>query len=271
MINSSAPLVLLDLAEGRAQVTRVIDLVDQTEPSTSFDPRFEGHQHALRPDIRFHPGPAAPGISGLFSPYRHCRTVAFRIPLRHAFHLPVPLGSTPVTAFLSYYGDSDSSEGLPPSRGLPASRHTSLKTILPPITQRPPIAAFTRYPLARWVSPRGVQASPFAGRLAGYVKPNRVRLLRTGLSPPVALHIAWGDAVTFGFQAGERMPGKDLHLHTCALAGAPASPLRGGWGGLGSGDPALKRRANQIFAPSGRALEACSRAPCSDAHKPQSE
>lgn len=44
--------------------------------------------------------------------------------------------------------------------------------------------------------------------------------LRTGLSPPVALHLALGDAVTFGFQAGERMPGEDLHLYTYALAGA---------------------------------------------------
>ena len=31
-----------------------------------------------------------------------------------------------------------------------------------------------------------------------------------------------GDAVTFGFQAGERMPGEDFHLYTCALAGAQA-------------------------------------------------
>jgi len=31
-----------------------------------------------------------------------------------------------------------------------------------------------------------------------------------------------GDAVTFGFQAGERVPGEDLHLYTCALAGALA-------------------------------------------------
>jgi hypothetical protein len=45
---------------------------------------------------------------------------------------------------------------------------------------------------------------------------SHLRLLST---PPL------GDAVTFGFQAGERMPGEDLHLYTCALAGARA------WGG----------------------------------------
>ena len=172
--------------------------------------------------MRFHPRPAAPDLSGLFSPYRHCRAVSFHIPVRHAFHLPVPLCSTPVTALLSSYGDSDSSEGLPPNRGLPASRHTSLETILPPITQRPPIAAFPRYPSARWVSLLRVQTSPVASRLVGVIRPNRFRLLRTGLSPPVALHLALGDAVTVGFQAGERMPGEDLHLYTCALAGAQA-------------------------------------------------
>ncbi len=74
-------------------------------------------------------------------------------------------------------------------RGLPASRHTSLRTILPPNTPRPPIDAFTRYPSARWVSPHGGKASPLASRLAGYVKPNRVRhpadwSLTSGCSPP---------------------------------------------------------------------------------------
>jgi len=140
--------------------------------------------------MRFHPRPAAPDLSGLFSPYRHCRAVSFHIPVRHAFHLPVPLCSTPVTALLSSYGDSDSSEGLPPNRGLPASRHTSVETILLPNTPGPPTAAFTRYPSARWVSPYGVQTSPLASRLVGYLRPNRFRLLRTGLSPPVALHLA---------------------------------------------------------------------------------
>jgi hypothetical protein len=44
----------------------------------------------------------------------------------------------------------------------------------------------------------------------------RVSHLRLLSTPPL------GDAVTFGFQAGERMPGEDFHLYTCALAGAQA-------------------------------------------------
>src|SRR5215212_2891422 len=138
MVNASAPPVPLAPLVGRPQVPSVIDLVDQTEPLTSFDPSFEGRQHAIRPDTRFHPGPTAPSFSGLFSPYRHCRTVVFQLSVRHAIHLPVPLCSTPITALLSSYGDSDSSVSLLPDRGLPASRHTSFETILPPITQRPP-------------------------------------------------------------------------------------------------------------------------------------
>jgi hypothetical protein len=87
--------------------------------------------------------------------------------LTSCIHLPVPLCSTPVTALLSSYGDSDSSASLLPDRGLPASRHTSFETILHPTTQGPPIITFTRYPSARWVSPHGVQTSPVASRLAG--------------------------------------------------------------------------------------------------------
>ncbi len=49
-------------------------------------------------------------------------------------------------------------------------------------------------------SPLRVQTSPVACRLVGVTRPNRFRLLRTGLSPPVALHLALGDAVTFGYR-----------------------------------------------------------------------
>ena len=48
---------------------------------------------------------------------------------------------------------------------------------------------------------------------------SHLRLLST---PPL------GDAVTFSFQAGERMPGEGSHLHTCALAGALARDFNPG-------------------------------------------
>ena len=76
-----------------------------------------------------------------------------------------------------------------------------------------PFAAFARYPLARWASLTGLgfttasQARRVLNRAesssssCGLV--SHLRLLPT---PP------HGDAVTFGFQAGERMPGEDLNL-----------------------------------------------------------
>ena len=109
--------------------------------------------------------------------------------LTSCIHLPVPLCSTPITALLSSYEDCDSSASLLPDRGLPASRHTSFRDHSASKHPTPPIVAFTRYPSARWVSPHGVQASPLACRLAGFVRPNQVRQpadwsLTSGCSPP---------------------------------------------------------------------------------------
>ena len=61
-----------------------------------------------------------------------------------------------------------------------------------------------------------------------------------------------GDAVTFGFQAGERMPGEDLHLYTCALTGAQArlsEPPRAE-GGLSTAD--RKASGTIRFLPAGQ-------------------
>ena len=63
----------------------------------SFHPLFEGRQHALGPDTRFHPRPAGSDVSGLCSPCGHCRRSWFRLSVLHAFHLPAPLRSTPIT------------------------------------------------------------------------------------------------------------------------------------------------------------------------------
>ena len=40
------------------KVCRVVDLIDQTEPYSSFHALFERRQHAVRPDSRFCPSPA---------------------------------------------------------------------------------------------------------------------------------------------------------------------------------------------------------------------
>ena len=121
------------------------------------------------------------------------------------------------------YGGSDSSAGLLPDRGLPASRHMSFETIPPPITRRPPS------PLSH-ATPQ-LDGSPLSGSrlrhwLAGSPDTSgRIEfvILRTGLSPPVAPHPASRRRSYLRLQAGERMPEEDLHLSDIsALAGALA-------------------------------------------------
>ena len=96
------------------------------------------------------------------------------------------------------------------------------ETILPSITQRPPSPLSHATPqldgsplsgsrLHHWLAGSPVRQAESSSSHCGLV--SHLRLLST---PPL------GDAVTFGFQAGERMPGEDSHLYTCALAGAPA-------------------------------------------------
>ena len=84
-------------------------------------------------------------------------------------------------------------------------------TIPPPNTPAPPSPLSHATPQLDGF-PSQVQASPLASRLAGVVRPNRVRLLRTGASPPVALHPASRRRSYLRLQAGERMPEEDLHL-----------------------------------------------------------
>jgi len=58
--------------------------------------------------------------------------------------------------------------------------------------------------------------------------PGRIELviLRTGSSPPAALHLASRRRSCSWLQAGERLPGEDLHLSVSyALAGARAASL----------------------------------------------
>jgi hypothetical protein len=122
-------------------------------------------------------------------------------PRTSGIHLPVPLCSTPITALLGSYGDSDSSGvSLALSEVSPLHLTRPSRAILPPTTQRPPTVAFARYPSARWISPRGDQASPFPSRLAE--ASGRIEFGSCGLAPhlrvlPTPPH---GDAVPVGYR-----------------------------------------------------------------------
>ena len=200
----------------------------------SFDLCFEARQHALGSDRRFLPDPLALGISGSASPKGTHMRFGFRLPNASYIHLPVPLRSTPVTALLSSYEDSDSSAGLPPAEVSPlhVTRHSEPFCLQTPHVPPSPLSHATPqldgFPLTgsglhHWLAGSPGRQAESSSSACGLVP--HLQLLPT---PPR------GDAVTFGFQAGERIPGEDLHLYTCALAGAPAQGIalgRDGWAG----------------------------------------
>ena len=134
------------------------------------------------------------------------------------------LCSVPITALPCSYGRSDScprgSSSLP-GEGFTTSGYEQvslfhvpgLPIIPPPTTRCAPGVAFTCYPSARQASyhPRSGLRHPLAG---SPVTPSRIEfvILRTDRSPPAALHPASRRRSCSRLQAGEHLPGEDLHL-----------------------------------------------------------
>jgi hypothetical protein len=134
------------------------------------------------------------------------------------------LRSRPITALLRYYGRSDScplGSSCLPAEGSTTSRdeqvsliHVPGLPILPsPTTRCAPGIAFSRYPSARRASlrlgsglHRPLGSSPVASGRIEFV------ILRTDRSPPAAPHPASWRRSCSRLQAGERIPGEDLHL-----------------------------------------------------------
>ena len=162
----------------------------QAVPFASFDPLLQGRQHALRPHRRLDPRPTGTDLSGVSSPFGQlCRCV----PRRH--RLPHPPSYAP-WLHARYRRFPATMGALTPVRlslfptGLPASRTRPSR----PFRLQPPSAPRRRFctlPLsATGVPVSRERASPVPSRLAATPRPNRVRHLRTGRSPPVASHPA---------------------------------------------------------------------------------
>ena len=131
------------------------------------------------------------------------------------------LRSTPVTELLCYYGRSDSCS--PGSSGLSSMNSGSFSEQVSLIHAHslpdhsvsnhlaPAVAALARYPSALPLPFRVRLRHKCAGS-SGI--PGRIEfvILRTGRSPPAALHPASWRRSCFRLQAGERMPGEDFHL-----------------------------------------------------------
>ena len=138
------------------------------------------------------------------------------------------LRSMALTPLLRYYGRCDScslrrgSAGIivrrPPHRllGEQASliHVLGLPAIPSPTTCVSPTSLLRATPQLAGLpsaSPR-VWASPFTRRLAAHAGRIKFVILRTGRSPPVALHPVSRRGSYLRLQAGERMPEEDFHL-----------------------------------------------------------
>src|SRR5215831_14007617 len=83
VVDSGATTFSDHLLQRSGQILGTPNFIDQSKPFTSFNPRFQGCQHAFRPDCRFHPGPTGSDFSPLLSRFRHCRGLLL---LHSVFH-----------------------------------------------------------------------------------------------------------------------------------------------------------------------------------------
>ncbi len=205
MIHPRTPTVGLHTRKGRPKIRRSMDLVHQAVPRTSFHPVFQGCQHAVCPDCGFDPGPAVPYRSGPSSPEGHCSRFVFPLSVHHASTFLPPFAPRPLRRF------SATMEALTPVRvsiphRSPRLTYSTVLTIPSPTTWCPPVAAL--HPLRCSQRDRSPISRPFAFCISAGHRQNRSRLrtwlagsprspcrngfvnLRTGRSPPVALHPA---------------------------------------------------------------------------------
>jgi len=174
-------------------------------PLASFHSVFQSCQHAIRPYQRFHPCPSGTDFSSLRSPLGHCRWFIFHRSVLLASIFLRPLAPRPLRRFIATMG------ALTPARRLFGSLEHEHRLfpeqvsqihahhLLQPFCLQPPDA-----PLSALISfssqcesfrSMSDLTSPLASRLVDCARPNRVRfrtsrLLRTGCSPPAALHPA---------------------------------------------------------------------------------
>ena len=160
---------------------------------------------------RFRSNPAGPSVSGQFSPFGHSRPVPSSPLGVTRLHLPTPLRSTGVTPLPRYYGCSDSRAALLAAR-VSLLHVVGLPTVPSPTTRRVPSELLQATPQFDGSSAvRRTVASHMASRLATLLGRIEFVILRTGRSPPAALHLASRRRSCIRFQPGAPIPGGDLH------------------------------------------------------------
>jgi hypothetical protein len=189
---------------------------------------FDEHQHPLGPERWVNLGLPVCLASG-----RHLHWFTLSSFCVTRIHLPALLHSTPVTELHRYYERSDScslgSSGLPSMNSVSFSEQVSLiyarrlpdHSLSNHLTPR--CRRFLTLPLSSTAFPC---RSRLRLRVAGSsFAPGRIEfvILGTGRSPPAALHHASLRRSCIRLQAGERLPGEDLHLSDYARFQAHSS------------------------------------------------
>src|ERR1700724_839065 len=125
LVNAGASAFCPFLLQRACQILWTPDFVYQSEPFSSFNPRFQGCQHALCPDLSFHPCPPSTDLSILWSPFGHCRRCLFLCSFFHASTFLPPFAPRALPRFcattkaLSPFGHG-SSDLLPVMNAVPS-------------------------------------------------------------------------------------------------------------------------------------------------------
>jgi len=173
--------------------SRCAHLVNQAEPSSSFDAVAQRRHHAIRPYRSFHPRHVA-GFCALHSPRGHSGALcASVLVFTHPPSYPPWLGPVLQPGF-SRLSPHRYYEALTPA-GLAHDRQVSPLTPLHLRASRPqhvmcPKCRFVSQPQRIRSDPLRSSASPCDRRLATTPRRNRFVLLRATRSPPVASHPA---------------------------------------------------------------------------------
>ncbi len=186
---------------------------------------FSEHQHPFGPERRVNRR-----RSSSLSPIRHSHWCCRRRSALHVSTFLRSLRSSPVTELHCYYGRSDSCSarlfGTWSMNSGSFSKQVSLihayglydHSISKHLA--PTVGALSRYPSARQLTVLPVRLRHCFAGSSGI--PGRIEfvILRTGRSPPAALHPASWRRSCIQLQAGERMPEEDFHLsdHTRSQA-----------------------------------------------------
>ena len=197
---------------------------------------FQGRQHARRPNAGFRPGPTGSNVSDRFS-FRHWGRFGFVAFVRHASTFLGPFAPRPLRRFIATMG------ALTPVRRLFGSfehehrlfpgqvSQIHAPDLLQPFCLQPPdapLSALISF-CSQHESFRSVSdlTSPLNRRLVDRARPNRVRfrtsrLLRTGCSPPAALHPASWRRSCSRLQVSKNVNPERISqpLRSCALSGA---------------------------------------------------